>query len=277
MTDCETLNPYNLETLKPQIKRFGYQFYYLPEIPSTMILAEDYIRAGNEQAAVFLTDHQTQGRGREDRVWLDKPGGSILVTAVLGIKDSTISTFADLVALHTALILRSVPLIDNVCIKYPNDLVIGDKKVGGILAVNNYDDGLQYLGTSVGIGVNVHYSADELAGYPTDYEATALDLHTPKKINSRQLILAALLEPLRFLVVDAETFSNAEQQQRLNNMWRDISSVLGRKVRVRADGESLVEGRVVDTQIGEGILVEGSLRTEWFNQFNTKMKVRLLD
>ncbi len=270
----EVLDPYNLGELQPQVEGFGYQFHHILQTASSMILAEDYVKAANEQPAVFLTDHQTQGRGREGRVWLDKPGASILVTAVLGIKDSTIPTFADLVALHTTLILRSVPLIDNVCIKYPNDLVVSDQKVGGMLVINNYG-GLKYLGTSIGIGVNVHYNEEELDNYPTDYGATALDLHTPKP-NSRQLILAALLEPLRFLAVDAETFTtNIEQQQRLNNMWRGLSSVLGRKVRVEAEGETLVKGRVVDTQIGKGILLDGNKR--WFNQFETKMKVRLLD
>lgn len=270
----EVLDPYNLDQLIPQLEGFGYQFHYIPQTPTTMSLAEDYARAGNENPAIFLTDHQTQGRGREDRIWLDKPGASILVTAVLGIKDSTIPTFADLVALHTASILRSVPLIDNVCIKYPNDLVVDDKKVGGMLVTNHYDEKLKYLGTSVGIGVNIHYKEEELADYPTDYGATALDLHTPKP-NSRQLILAALVEPLKFLAVDAATFTNLEQQQRLNRIWRDLSSVLGRVVQVEADGEILVEGRVVDTQIGEGILLDGQKR--WFNQFDTKMKVRLLN
>lgn len=273
----EVLDPYNLDELQPQIEGFGYKFHCIAETATTMILAEDYVRAGNKQPAVFLTDHQTQGIGREGRVWLDKPAASILVTAVLGIKDSTIPTFADLVALHTASILRSVPLIDNVCIKYPNDLVIGGKKVGGMLVVNHYDDGLQYLGTSVGIGVNVNYNKRELSRYNPDYGATALDLHTPKP-NSRQAILLALFEKMRFLAVDAEVFTtNLQMQQKLNNLWRAHSSVLGRMVQVEAYGRVLVEGRVVDTQIGEGILVKGSLKTEWFNQFDTRMKVRLLE
>ncbi len=268
-------DPYNLKTLIPRMEDLGYQFHYTPETPTTMILAEKYVRTGNDEPAVFLADHQTQGRGREGRVWLDKPGASLLTTAVLGIKDNTISIFADMVALHVVSILRSVPLIDNVCIKYPNDLVIDDKKVGGLLVTNIYDESRIYLGTSVGIGVNIHYTQEELANYPTDYGATALDLHTPK-LNSRQLILWSFLENLRFLSIDAEVFgTNLQMQQDLNNLWRAHSSILGRKVQVETDNEVVVQGAVVDTQIGRGISLGG--KTQWFNQFNTKMKVRVLD
>ena len=266
-------DPYNLETLKPRMEMLGYQFQHAPQTPTTMKQAEDHARAGGIIPAVFLTDHQTQGVGREGRVWLDKKSASILVTGLLKIKDDTIPTFADLVALHTCSILRSVPLIDNVCIKYPNDLVIDDKKMGGILVKNYYNDSRQYLATGVGIGINVHYSEEELAGYPTDYGATALDLHT-LKANPRQAILVALFEKLRFLAVDAEVFTtNTQMQQYLNNWWRAHSSVLGRIVQVETDNTALIRGRVVDTQISKGILLDGQNR--WFNQFDTRMKVRL--
>lgn len=266
-------DPYNLKTLVPHLEDLGYQFHYTPQTPTTMVLAEEYARSGNEEPAVFLTDHQTQGRGREERVWLDKPGASVLTTGILGIKDSTIPTFADMVALHVASVLRSVPLIANVCIKYPNDLVIDDKKVGGLLVTNLYDEGRKYLGTSVGIGINVHYTEGELTDYPTDYGATALDLHTPKP-NSRQEVVLALFRGMRFLAIDAEVFTtNLQTQQDLNNLWRAHSAVLGRMVQVEADNEVFIRGRVVDTQIGRGILLGG--RERWFNQFNTKMKVRL--
>lgn len=271
------LDSYNLLEISKSLP--DYQFHYITQTPTTMRQAETYVRRGKKMPAIFLTDHQTEGRGREGRKWLDKEGASILVTGVLGIRDSTISTFADLVALQAAFVLRDVTLIDNVCIKYPNDLVINDKKVGGMLLVNHYhyNDELQYLGTSVGIGVNVHYSKRELLRYNPDYGATALDLHTPKP-NSRQAILLALFERMRFLAVDAEVLTtNKQMQQNLNNRWRSLSSVYSRMVQVEADGDVLVKGRVVDTQIGEGILVEGSLKTRWFNQFNTKMKVRLLE
>lgn len=271
----EVLDPYNLEELQPQLEGFGYQFHYIPRTASTMILAENYIRAGNEQPAGFLTDHQTQGRGREGRVWLDKEGASILVTAVLEIKDSNIPIFADLVALHTASILRSVPLIDDVCVKYPNDLVIGDQKVGGILAENLYDDSRKYLGTSIGIGINVHYNEAELAGYPADYSVTALDLHTTVP-NSRQALLVAIFGGVKFLPADAEVFqTNYQAHEAQNNLWRAYSSLLGRVVQVEDDREILLRGRVADIQIGRGIFLEGVFRSRWFNQFDTNMKVRL--
>lgn len=275
MSRIEVIDLYDTEEkLTAIFGRLGYQFYYTPEAPTTMKLAEDHVRAGGQLPAIFLTDHQTQGIGREGRIWLDKPGASILVTGLLRIKPNTLPIFADMVALHTCRAMIASTGINEVRIKYPNDLVIKGKKAGGLLVVNILDEA-KYLGTSAGIGINAHYNEQELAEFPTDYEATALDLHTPKP-TSKQSLLLAIFDGLRFLPVDAETFqTNLQTQQDFNNSWREHSSLLNRYVQVETGEQVVIQGRVVDTQIGKGIYLESPLEKRWFNRFETAMKVRI--
>lgn len=273
MAKVEIADSYNAVELESQLKKFGYQFQYTPETTTTMALAKDYAQADRKIPAIFLTDHQTQGIGREGRIWLDKKRASILATGLIRIEEATTPIFTDLVSLYICRVLAASTDTD-IQIKYPNDLVIQDKKTGGILVLNLYDNS-RYLGTSVGMGINAHYNQQELAEYPTDYGATALDLHTSNP-NCRQTLLMVIFGGFRFLPVEAEIFqTNLQNRQNQNNLWRDCSAVLRREVSVESGGEVLIRGMVVDTQIGRGILVESSTQTKWLNQFDTRMKVRL--
>lgn len=278
MSRTEVLDPYNVAALTATLHNLGYEPYYTPETPTTMKLAEDHVRAGGQIPAIFWTDHQTKGMGRGDgRVWLDTPDASILVTGLLKIeKPKVLPIFADMVALHVCRAIRSSAGIDEVRIKYPNDLVIKDKKVGGLLVVNILD-GTKYLGTSAGIGINAHYSEEEVAKIPTDYGATALDLHTPQPI-SRQSLLLAIFDGFQSLGVDATVFqTNRQTRQDTNNSWREYSFLLDRLVQIETDGQVVIRGKVVDTQISRGIYIENSLEKRWFSRVRTNMKVRILD
>lgn len=270
----ETLVPYNLKTLQPKMERLGYYFQYTPETPTTMILAEDHIRAGGAVPAVFLTDHQTEGQGRDGRVWTDTAGRSILTSIGSGIQESNISIFADLVALSVCRALRENG-IRQAKIKYPNDLVIDDKKAGGILVKNVYN-GTNYLGTNTGIGINIHYSEEEVRDYGRDYPATALAVYNPRI--QRQELLVAVVGSIRNLSDEAEIFAkNAHCRQAYNDLWREYSSVLGKKVQLESAEDVLVQGYVASTEIGRGIFIESASGSRWFNRFDTSMKVRLLN
>lgn len=269
----EILDPYKRDVLEKQLP--GYHLHYIPETTSTMTLAEEHYRAGGEFPSIFLTDHQTKGVGREGRSWVDKAEASILVSGLVAVDESSLPSFPDMIALYACKIISNVTGVEGK-IKYPNDLVIKNKKTGGLLVLNIYE-GDQYKGTNIGIGINIHYTKDEVDHIPTDYGATALDLHTYSP-NPRQPLLVAIFTKLQSLAVDTGVFqTNLQTQQDQNNLWRSYSSLLGREIQVEEEDDVLVRGRVVDTQIGEGIYIENTFRVRQFNQFSPKMKVRLLD
>lgn len=269
MAGKEVPDSYNVADLTPMLDTRGFLLHYIEETPSTMLLAEAHIKNGNRLPAVFLANHQTQGQGREGRVWTDRAGASLLVSVGMQSEESLTPVFADLVALRVCRTLRRQG-IDRAQVKYPNDIVVDGKKAGGILVKNVYD-GDRYLGTNIGIGLNVHYTEQEVEGYGKDYPATALDVYTPA--HSRATLLIALLEGIKELPTEAQIFTaNRSFQDKSNELWREYSSVLGKKVQIESDEAVVVKGSVMDTQIGRGILIN----ERWFSRFDTSMKVRVI-
>jgi BirA family biotin operon repressor/biotin-[acetyl-CoA-carboxylase] ligase len=120
---------------------FGQRYYYGEETASTQRLPPDDAPHG----AVALAEHQTEGRGRLGRVWLDEPGAGLTFSVVLRPP----LPVADWPAL-TLVAARAVAAAigDGAAIKEPNDVLVGGRKVAGILA--------EAAGHVVlGIGVNV--------------------------------------------------------------------------------------------------------------------------
>lgn len=271
------IDPYNLKELQNNLGKQGYNFIYVAETASTMPLMEEYAFAGHPPPAVAITDHQTTGIGREGRIWRDKPGCSVLMSVYQGLeKPSLLALLADLMTLKAALSIREISGVTGLKIKWPNDFVVDDKKTGGLLA-QNILDGKDYKGANLGLGINIHYSSEELSSYPVDYSPTALDLHAGSLI-ARQAVVTSVLGSIRYLPVDAIVVeSNIGLRQDYNNTWRDISSVMGRKVQVLRGQEEYLSGQVADLEIGGRLCVENLRQRHWLSHFDTQMKVRMLD
>ena len=268
------IDPYSERTIRSTLEKIGYEVLpFEPETPSTMLTIRSFVLEGGRAPAVVYTDHQTQGVGREGRIWHDKPGASVLLSALFKIDESAIAAFADLAALATCLSLRKITGNREIKVKYPNDIVFRGEKLGGLL-VQNIRHKDTYLGTNVGIGINVHYSKDELKTYLTDYGAASLDIITDSP-NSRDRILMNILEEIFYLGPDAQLLTQDTNRDHFDALWRDCSATLGQNVTIMQGEKEFLQGYVEDTQIGNGILVRTGRETKWINVFDTDMKVRV--
>ncbi len=248
-------DPYDIERLEGKMGELGFRLAYSAEIPTTMAVIRDEALAGNTSPIVALTDHQTQGVGREGRIWTDTPGKSILMSVLVQIREPSITTYTDLVALRICQAIREATdqPIKPVKIKWPNDIVYEDRKVGGILVENIYDDQREYVATNVGVGINVHQEDSQLPH--TDYGATSLDSIVGKPLSKEDLVLQ-ILRGIRGIGPDAEIAEvNPASRAVYDQLWKDFSSLLGRRVEV-SGGEKLTVGKVIDTQIGQGLVLE---------------------
>ncbi|MBI4084870.1 MAG: biotin--[acetyl-CoA-carboxylase] ligase [Candidatus Levybacteria bacterium] len=250
------------------LQALGYDFTYIPQTLSTM----DYARGFGRLPAVILTDHQTKGIGRERRVWHDTVGCSVLLSAAVSIPDSKIGVFSDLVGLHVYNAVRDISRNSGVKIKWPNDIVHQDRKLGGILVENRYDE-RQYVGTTVGIGINVHYAEQELKQYDVDYEATSADIVAGMPLSRQELVIAILRGILPLTSLVGTLADESPEMERLNEQWRQASSFLYQNIVIFSDTTHKT-GRVIDTKIGEGILLASGNQREWINRFESDMKVR---
>ena len=150
-------------------------------------------RTGAPHGSVYLTDEQTAGRGRGRHGWHSAAGEGLYVSILLrpAMPAARLPLLPLAAGLAAAAAIHSVTGL-SVDLRWPNDLLIGPLKAGGILVeTRTSSEGLAHA-LVVGIGINVHQSTFP-QGLSTP--ATSLDIESCKKV-SRQSLLISLLKSL---------------------------------------------------------------------------------
>lgn len=206
---------------------------------STQSTAFDLAAQGAVDRTVVVAEHQTAGRGRRGHPWQDEPGAnllcSIIVRSSLPIARRPLLSLVAAVAVAEA--LAAVAGVDA-RLKWPNDVLIGDRKVAGILLESKsvattstppqLDPAIEPDATIIGIGVNVSQSrfGPELAAV-----ATSLVVEGGRTI-SRTELLDALLDRFDCWRARLEKEGFAPVRER----WLMLADTIGREVRV--DGQT---------------------------------------
>ena len=264
---------FNRDLLQQQLRTLsfgiGNRLVYIPTVGSTNILAMQLARAGSEEGVVVVTDSQSAGKGRQGRRWVDVYGCSVLSSIVL----------RPLFPLYLLVMIASsavVEAIQEICgergitatIKWPNDVLIGDHKVAGILVETSLDRA-GHLIAIVGIGVNVNGRlTSEQADVPevAALTATATTLETVYgQPISREKFLAALLRHIEthYLALQQEVrnspmveyvASTGLTSRSVREKWRGYLSTLDRQIQVR-QGDTILDGIAEDvSETGELLL-----------------------
>jgi BirA family transcriptional regulator, biotin operon repressor / biotin---[acetyl-CoA-carboxylase] ligase len=199
---------YDLVALEAELAGtiFAGKLHFASVTGSTNTDALSAARDGAPHGSVFFADEQTAGRGRGDHRWQSKAGEGLYVSAVmrpslLAAQFPLIPLAAGLAAAEAARTVAGVA-ID---LRWPNDLLIGPRKVGGIL-VESKTEAARPAFAVVGIGINVHQREFDPAHSTA---ATSLDVAVGERV-SRQALLVALLKSLEREVA---LLSKAEARQ----------------------------------------------------------------
>jgi BirA family biotin operon repressor/biotin-[acetyl-CoA-carboxylase] ligase len=135
---------------------------YLDSTPSTMDRASEAVAAGVAEGYAVVAGEQTAGRGRRGRVWQSPPGAGLYCSIVFrpgsdagGQRAQSLITLAAGVAARQAIGEATALWPD---LKWPNDLLIGRRKLAGILA-EGHNLGGDQAAVVVGVGVNVRHAA----------------------------------------------------------------------------------------------------------------------
>lgn len=187
---------------------------------------------------VIAAEYQSNGRGRLDRTFEAPPQSALLFSFYIAPKRA-VSDWG-FISFLAALAMREVitdQLAEKVNLKWPNDILIGDKKVAGLLAQQIGE------GVIVGIGLNVAMSTDELP-VPT---ATSL-LLADSNLLDRNLILSAFLNHFENLFKEWDSGGDFLEK------YRQVCSTLGRQVRVEVLGRDSIEGEAVSIT-AQGVLI----------------------
>jgi BirA family biotin operon repressor/biotin-[acetyl-CoA-carboxylase] ligase len=165
--------------------RFGRPYRYAERCASTQrLLAPD-----DPEGAVACTEEQTEGRGRLGRSWQAPARSSVLVSVLLTPTVEALR-LPELSPVAGRAVADAIAAETGLCpsLKFPNDVLVGERKVAGILA--EASEGRVVLG----IGVNVHQTAEQLPA-ETQTPATSLRLETGRELD-RARLLASILERL---------------------------------------------------------------------------------
>ena len=227
--------------------RFG-DVRWFPEIDSTNRWVLDQARAGAPEGLVAVADHQTAGRGRLGRTWTAPPGASLLVSILLRpvLPPGSLHLVTAAVALAASDAARTVAGVES-CLKWPNDLLVGDLKLAGVLAEAD-------LGSTggpavvVGIGINVNWPGE----LPPELAATATSLD---RVAGREVDREALL--VQLLVGLEDRYAGLEHESgraALASEYRTRCSTIGREVRVDLADESFT-GTAADVNDAGQLLV----------------------
>jgi BirA family biotin operon repressor/biotin-[acetyl-CoA-carboxylase] ligase len=169
------------ETVEPLLRgRLGRPYRFVAECESTQRLIED----DDPEGAVVATDHQTRGRGRLGRVWEDARGTSVLLSVLLRPR-LPMPLWPELSIVAGRAVADAIGMEARV--QLPNDVLIGNRKVAGILA--EATTGRVVLG----IGINVNQRAEQLPP-DTVKPVTSLYVESGEEQNRTTLLAAVLLE-----------------------------------------------------------------------------------
>jgi BirA family transcriptional regulator, biotin operon repressor / biotin---[acetyl-CoA-carboxylase] ligase len=198
-------------------------FEYLPKTGSTN---QDLLQRATElpELAVLATDFQSRGRGRLDRSWQAEPGSSILASVLFRpsfANPAGLGWLSLLTALAIAKALQELGLPAR--IKWPNDILISNKKVSGILAEALPD----LSAVVVGFGINVSQQPAELPS-PASGSLLSLGLAEP----NRDEVLAAVLDQLKVIYSGFCDASGDAEQSGLRSEVLQHSATVGERVRV---------------------------------------------
>jgi BirA family biotin operon repressor/biotin-[acetyl-CoA-carboxylase] ligase len=229
------------------------------EVGSTNVDLVAEARDGAPSGTVLIANFQSAGRGRQGRTWSAPPGTGVAVSVLLHPVDvepvrwGWLPLLAGLGVAEGLLRYPGVPA----WLKWPNDVLIGDGKVAGILAERI--DSPRGPAVVIGFGVNVHQTLADLP-VPT---ATSLALHTSHLASrgrlSRTEVVRSTLLALgeRYL-----SWQEGQTDEALAASYRDRCATIGRRVRVELVGRPPMEGIATEVDSRGRLVVRTDSRVQ---------------
>jgi BirA family transcriptional regulator, biotin operon repressor / biotin---[acetyl-CoA-carboxylase] ligase len=209
----------------------GRNVFFYNTVGSTNTVALE-LAEGAEEGTVVISDSQEKGRGRLGRSWVSPPGVNIYLSILLRPRiepdQATLITLLSGIACTHA--LRKATGI-TITVKWPNDLIASDRKLGGILTEMKII-GKKIVRTVIGAGINVNMDADDFPDYIRS-TATSVKNETGESVMREPIISEILNEMDQWYKI-----LQAGQTKEIISEWQRLASTLGRQVLVTTGQET---------------------------------------
>jgi len=220
------------------------EWQYCPVVGSTNDIALEWAKAGAPDWGLVIADQQNAGRGRGDRRWITNPGSALAISLVIRPSAQELEMlprFTALAALGLVNALEALGLQAE--IKWPNDVLLGGKKVAGVLVEMEWQEN-DLAALVIGLGVNVLPASvppEEMLRYP----ATSVGEVTGKRVDRWTLMveLVKVMKNLRPLLTSDDFI----------NTWNKHLAFRGEMKRIHLPGGTVEEFEIL------GVTSEGAL------------------
>ena len=196
----------------------GRRLLYYPELSSTMDEAGKLGEGDTEEGAVVVAEIQSAGRGRQGRSWVSQPG-NLLVSVLFRPSLDALPFISIIGGIAAARAVRKVTGLE-VNIKWPNDLLIGGRKVAGILAESAIAGDTVWYAV-LGVGMNVSLDTDQTEEIATF--ATSINAAAGQEVPRADLLRQFLMDLDALYLALAQGISPIEE-------WQGLLSTTGQRL-----------------------------------------------
>jgi BirA family transcriptional regulator, biotin operon repressor / biotin---[acetyl-CoA-carboxylase] ligase len=247
----------------------GHPLYIYRDLASTNREAFRLAQDGAAHGTVVLAESQSDGYGRHGRPWFSPPGLNLYCSVIIRRARLRISlahwlSWIPLIsALATVEAVQQVTTV-SLALKWPNDLLLLQRKVGGILCESLLQSSTDPA-IVIGIGLNVNVARE---AFPDDLLPIAASLaETSQQPIDRNRLVAQLLQELEHFLNELQSHGSP----RLRQAYIARCTTLGRQVRVQFTTHDQVTG------IAEGISADGALQIRPLSPYSPSQPMHLLD
>ncbi len=225
--------------------------FYFDTTDSTNVIAEQKGYEGMPEGTLVIADNQSKGRGRSGRYWFSPEKKGIYMSLIL--RPRLLSADIPKITLMTAVVAAESisKLYDvDIRIKWPNDILVNEKKIAGILTTMNRDYNAERF-IVVGIGINVNTEYNE---FPDEIRSIATSLFIETDIAAgRTALVQSILELFEYYY---GLFQSSDFGP-IMSKWKELSQIVGKNVQIDLINNSIT-GEVIDIDSKGFLLVKNS-------------------
>lgn len=220
---------FNIENfdIKLNTDYIGRTFIYAEEVESTNTLLMNKQSGYNNHGTVLLAEKQTKGRGRKDRIWYSAPESNLTFSILLSkgkdiFRDINFINFV--ASLSVAVSIENLYQL-NTSVKWPNDVLINNKKTSGIL-IESSSHGSKIDRVVIGIGINVNQNSFQGV---FNYTPTSIRNELGRNVE-REKFLAEVLNHFEIFLEKIRT-----NKLELLSEWKSKCNMIGERISINED------------------------------------------